>query len=105
MRRLEVVLTVSALADLEAIESWLFDEGAPIPILEAYMDRLRRGCLALGDAPGKGWPRDDLAPGLRVAHFESSVLIAYRVAGDQVEIVSLFRRGRDYDAILTASSS
>ncbi len=42
----------------------------------------------------------DLAPGLRGLPFERSAIVFYVVETDHVLIASVYRRGRDYVAIL-----
>ena len=51
---------------------------------------------------GEGlWRRPaDLGPGIRIAPFEHSAVVAYRVEDDAVEIVNVFYGGRDYEAAL-----
>ena len=44
--------------------------------------------------------RDDLGTGFRSVPFERSAIIFYVVEPEQVFITNIFRRGRDYEAIL-----
>jgi toxin ParE1/3/4 len=65
-----------------------------------YAARIEERCRRIGNAPHSGRPRDDLAPGLRTVAFERSALICYIIDEDIVWITNIFRRGRDYEAIL-----
>lgn len=65
-----------------------------------YAARIEERCGRIGNAPHSGRPRDDLAPGLRTIPFEKSALICYVIEDDTVWITNVFRRGRDYEAIL-----
>jgi toxin ParE1/3/4 len=56
-------------------------------------------CESLLDFPMQGRARDDIRKGLRtmpVAHG----IVAYRLIGDDVEVVRIFSGGRDYERIL-----
>lgn len=65
-----------------------------------FVDRIRRRCEAIGELP-EGYPaRPDLGPDIRIAPFERSAVIAYRVIDAAVEIVDMFYGGRDYEAIM-----
>ena len=44
--------------------------------------------------------RPDLRPGLRVIPYGRSVVIAYQVAGDTIEILRIFYGGQDYETIM-----
>lgn len=65
-----------------------------------YAARIEERCRRIGNAPYSGRPRDDLATGLRTIPFEKSALICYVIEDDTVWIINIFRRGRDYEAIL-----
>jgi toxin ParE1/3/4 len=64
-----------------------------------FVDRIRDRCRRIGFLPYGGRPRDDLDPGLRKVPFERKAVIAYKVSGDVVEIISIFHGGRDYEAV------
>ena len=63
-----------------------------------FLDRIEAACRGLIDFPEKGVPRDDIATGLRTWPVERRVLIAYRLTGDQVEILRVLYAGRDFRA-------
>lgn len=79
--------------DIEAITS-----SARLAV--GYAARIEERCSRIGNATRSGRPRDDLAPGLRTIAFERSALICYVIEDDVVWITNIFRRGRDYEAIL-----
>ena len=85
------------LADLIA---YIEEASGSIGVALNYADRLEARCLRIGEAPLSGRNRDDLAPGLRSVPFERSAIVFYVVEADQVLIASVFRRGRDYEAVL-----
>jgi plasmid stabilization system protein ParE len=44
--------------------------------------------------------RDDIRPGLRLAHFERRVVVAFTITPELVRIGRIFYGGRDYAALL-----
>jgi toxin ParE1/3/4 len=54
----------------------------------------------LRDSPGQGKVRLDFRPSLRVIPYGRSVVIAYRVVGDTIEILRIFYGGQDYETIM-----
>jgi toxin ParE1/3/4 len=89
----KVVLAPSASDDLFSIYVYVA-EAAGTLVADAYDARLRGACLKLGDFPGRGTPREELAPGLRSISFERRVTIYYRLVGSSVEIVRILHKGR-----------
>lgn len=90
----------SAWSDLDQI-FWYIVEASGMPrTAHAYVRQIEAQCLQLAHAPYSGRPRHDLAPGLRTVAFERSALICYVIDGDTVWITNIFRRGRDFEAIL-----
>ncbi len=84
----------------ERVISYLADQGAEQAVIRGFVGRIRRQCEKIGDAPN-GFPsREDLGPGIRIAPFERSAVIAYRVVDSTVEIVNVFYGGRDYAALM-----
>ena len=51
-------------------------------------------------SPSAGVARDELRPGLRLAHFEKRVVAAFTITPDQVRIGRIFYGGQDYAALL-----
>ncbi|GEP01087.1 type II toxin-antitoxin system RelE/ParE family toxin [Methylobacterium haplocladii] len=99
MRRLEVVISGEADADLLQIYRWVYEASRDPQVADRFLDRLISRCDRIGDAPRGGRPRDDLEPALRTMPFEHSAVIAYRVEPDHVLITNIFYGGRDYEAL------
>jgi len=66
-----------------------------------FIDRIEAACLQLEIFPERGRLREELAPGIRILGFERRVTIAFRVQGDQVEILRIFYGGRDFETALS----
>lgn len=99
MRTLPVLFRDEAVVDLEDVATYLVVEGADSSVVMGFIARIEAQCLKIGDMP-EGYPRrPDLGPDIRLAPFERSAVIAYRLADDTVEIVNVFYGGRDYSAI------
>ncbi|MDR3510461.1 MAG: type II toxin-antitoxin system RelE/ParE family toxin [Caulobacteraceae bacterium] len=105
MRRLRVVYRPEAVADLEGIYRFLVRTGAFPGVAQRYVRRIRDRCGRIGDAPLGCAPREDLAPGIRLAAFEQRVVIAYRIEAEAVEITNVFYGGRDYEALYRGRDS
>jgi toxin ParE1/3/4 len=99
----KVVLRPQAEADLESIYRFIENDSRARAM--NYIRRLRERCEALRYFPERGRPRDDILPGLRILTFERSAVIEYMIEGDQVRIVDIFYRGRDYEAILRGAAT
>ena len=56
--------------------------------------------MALASFPERGTRRDDILPGLRTIGFEHRASIAFRVTGEQVEIMAIAYAGRAFEADL-----
>jgi toxin ParE1/3/4 len=104
MRRFRITYRPDAVADLEELFRYLVRRGAAAPVARRFVGRVRDRCRRICEAPLGGSPRDDLAPGIRIAPFERRAVIAYLVTGDRVEIVNIFYGGRDYEAIYRAAA-
>ncbi|NDW04245.1 type II toxin-antitoxin system RelE/ParE family toxin [Jiella pacifica] len=98
MRRVDVIYRDEARLDLEQIYDAIFEISRSHDVAEGFVERVRARCEKIGDAPLGGRRRDDLRPCLRSVPFEKSPLILYRVA-EAVEIVNIFLRGRNYEAL------
>jgi toxin ParE1/3/4 len=89
-----------AWSDLDEI-FWYIAETSGMPrTAHAYVRRIEARCFQLVAAPYAGRLRDDLFSGLRTVPFERSALICYVIDGDTIWITNIFRRGRDFEAIL-----
>lgn len=100
MRELPVFLREEAIADLEEVYDFIVGNGAPPPVAIGFIRRIRIRCEKIGLAPDGGMPRPDLGETIRLAPFEKSAVIAYRVHDDAVEVVNIFYGGRDYEALM-----
>jgi len=100
MRRLAVRFREEAIADLTEILDHLISEGAGQGTALGFIGRIQEKCETIGGLP-EGYPaRPDLGPGIRIAGFERSAVIAYRLHDETVEIVNVFYGGRDYEALM-----
>jgi toxin ParE1/3/4 len=95
VKRRIVVFSPEAQADLIEIYEWILTAAGPQVAL-TYIERLESHCLGLDIASERGRRRDDLRPGLRVAG-ERRITVAFAVDEDQVTILRLFSRGRDWE--------
>ena len=100
MKRLPVEYRPEALADLETIFLYVLEISQNFTTASSFTDRIFERCERIGDAPWGGVSRADLGRDIRLIPFEKRAAILYRVIGDRVEIVNVFYRGRDYEAIL-----
>lgn len=90
-----VVFGRLAIKRLDELYDYIAGASSPV-IAISYLRRIRRVCLSLAEFPERGHRRDDILPGLRVMGFERRVTIAFRVSGQQVEIVTVAYGGRDF---------
>ncbi len=97
MRHRPVKFTEIAQDDLLSLEIWL-ENVAGKPTSRRYVDRLIDFCHQLDVASERGTQRPDLAPGLRILGFERRVTIAFAVHDDRVDILRIFRAGRNWEA-------
>jgi toxin ParE1/3/4 len=100
MKSRQVSLSESAQRDLFDIEVWLETQTSK-RFARNYTDRLVEYCTRLDIASRRGSPRDDVLPGLRIIGFERRLTIAFAVHDDRVEILRVFRGGRDWEAELS----
>ncbi len=99
MEKFEVVFRPEAADDLAEIHRWIVEASGEPGIAAAFTARIVAFCEKIGAMAHAGRPRDDLWPGLRTLPFEKRTVIAYRIAGGQVEITNVFHGGRDYEAL------
>lgn len=99
IRRLPVLLSEQAVADLEAIAGHILGASGSEKIASGFATRIRQRCKRIGDVPHGGRPRNDLSPGLRTVPFEHSAVIAYIIDEDSVRITNVFYGGRDFEAL------
>ena len=99
MMHLPVQLREDAIADLQEIASFIAKSGGSQKTALAFISRIKAKCLKIGAIPNGSPLREDLGPGIRLAVFERSAVIAYRVFPENVEIINVFYGGRDYEAL------
>lgn len=97
MKKRRVVFAPEARDDVNALYDWIAQAADPDTAL-GYIERLEAYCRDLELAGARGTARDDIRKGLRVLGFERSLTIAIAVDGDQVTVLRLFYRGRDWEA-------
>ena len=90
----------TAQTDLLDLEIWL-ESVAGQEIARRYVDRLIDQCFRLDIASERGSRHDDVRPGLRIVGFEKGASIAFEVSENSVNILRLFRAGRDWEAELS----
>ena len=96
MKRREVEFAETAQSDLLRLETWL-EHAVGKRTARRYVDRLIDFCHDLDIASERGTQRDDLLAGLRIIGFERRVTIAFAVHDDRVDILRIFRAGRDWE--------
>jgi toxin ParE1/3/4 len=91
-----------AVDDLENIYQFIAQD-SPIRA-HRFVGRIQQRCDLLRDAPEQGRLRPDLRNGLRVVPYGRSVVIAYQVTADAVEVLRVFYGGQDYETIMGGES-
>lgn len=99
MKRLTVEYRPEAIGDIEAIFLYVLEASQNFTTASNFTDRIFDRCENVGNAPLGGVARPDLGEGIRAVPFERKAVILYRVGEKAVEIVNVFYRGRDYEAI------
>jgi len=100
MKILPIRWSDAAEEDVNELVDYIAEASGSLNIAIAYSRRIQVRCEKIGLVPFGGARRDDLSPGLRCIPFERSALVFYRIVADTVWITNIFRRGRDYEAIL-----
>jgi toxin ParE1/3/4 len=95
-----VVFRPAAERDLAALYAFIRDANGGPEVAIGYVRRIRSFCEGLEPFPERGVARDDIRPGLRLAHFEKRVVVAFTVSLEEVRIGRIFYGGRDYAALL-----
>ena len=65
-----------------------------------YTEAVIAFCEGLGQFPGRGTPRDDIRPAMRVTNYRRRTVVAYAIQGDRVSILGVFYGGQDYESAL-----
>ncbi len=100
MKRRRIIIAPEAEADLDGIEGWIVDS-ASSRVATTFISSIFDFCESLDIASERGHRRDDLRKGLRIVGFERRLTIAFAVHDDRVEILRIFRGGRDWEAELS----
>jgi toxin ParE1/3/4 len=95
-----VVFRPAAERDLAALYAYIRDDRGGPEVAIGYVRRIRSFCEGLEPFPERGVARDDIRPGLRLAHFERRVVVAFTFTPELVRIGRIFYGGRDYAALL-----
>jgi plasmid stabilization system protein ParE len=69
--------------DLTALYAYIRDANGGPEVAIGYVRRIRSFCEGLEPFPERGVARDDIRPGLRLAHFERRVVVAFTVLSDK----------------------
>lgn len=104
IQRLAVVLSESAISDLEAIGTYILENSLSEKVANGFVDRIKERCQSIGNAPRGGRSRNDIVSGLRTVPFEHSAVIAY-VIENVIRIVNIFYGGRDYETLIRDGGS
>ncbi|MFB9947838.1 type II toxin-antitoxin system RelE/ParE family toxin [Rhizobium puerariae] len=82
-------------ADLEAIYHFIARDSPERAI--GFIRRIRAFCGTLQTMTMRGRSRDDLAAGVRTLVFERRVVVAYRVAAEELTVLRIFYAGQNLD--------
>ena len=97
---LKVIYQSEAEDDLDALFSYILNQGNSAATAYQYTERIRTYCNSLITFPHRGTKRDDLYPGIRIIGFERRVTIAFAVTDDTVLIARILYGGRDIEALM-----
>jgi len=86
--------------DLEAIYRFI-GQDSPARAF-SFIERIQKRCDLLRDAPEQGRARPDLGPRLRIVSYGRSIVIAYQITKNTVEVVRIFYGGQDYEAVMSS---
>jgi toxin ParE1/3/4 len=87
-----------AAEDLEAIYR-IIAQDKPTSAF-GFIEKIQRRCDLLRFSPEQGRARPELRAGLRVIPYGRSVVIAYQIVEDTIEILRIFYGGQDYETIM-----
>jgi toxin ParE1/3/4 len=85
--------------DLEAIYRFIAQDSPARAF--SFIERIQKRCDLLRDSPEQGRVRPDLRPGLRIVPYGRSVVIAYEITENTVDVVRIFYGGQDYETIMS----
>src|SRR5262245_27113639 len=88
--------------DLEAIYRFIAQD-SPARAFN-FIERIQKRCDLLRDLPEQGRVRSDLRPGLRIVPYGRSIVIAYEITENTVDVVRIFYGGQDYETIMSGEA-
>jgi toxin ParE1/3/4 len=94
----KLIYRLQAEEDLEAIYQFIAHDSPARAF--SFIDQIQERCDLLRDPPEQGRARPDLRRGLRVVPYGRSVVIAYQITSDAIEVVRIFYGGQDYETIM-----
>jgi toxin ParE1/3/4 len=100
MRNLPVIFRQGATKDLDGIFDYLLEQGASIRVARGFVGRIEAQCERIGNLPEGYSARPELGQGVRIAPFEHSAVIVYRMTEAAVEILRVYYGGRNYQEIM-----
>lgn len=100
MRPRAVIIGPTARADLADLYDWIANS-ATAPVADRYVSRVMDFIDGLDLASERGTRVDHIRSGVRVVGFEGRLTIAFEVDDHDVRILSVFRAGQDWAAILS----
>ncbi|WP_420799093.1 type II toxin-antitoxin system RelE/ParE family toxin [Nesterenkonia muleiensis] len=89
-------LTDYAIADLQHRWEYLEDVAGP-EIADSDHFKIIDFCQTLLSTAKSRPERGDIAPGCRLAFHDKRIAVAYRVIGDNVEVVGVYSSRQDYE--------
>ena len=96
----QIVFSPEAREQLAGLFQYLAAVSTP-DIATGYTDAIMDYCESLTRFPICGVSRDDVRPGLRVAHYKKRTAIAFTVDKSIVAIIGIFYGGQDYETLLS----
>lgn len=85
---------ITELAESDLAKIWAYIAQFDPVAAELFTDTLRAFCHKLANAPERGRPRDDFAPGLR-SHRVKDYYIYYFIIDEGIEIARIVHGARD----------
>lgn len=107
MKTYSVFFTSEAENDLGAIYDYIALEKSMPDVAWTYIQKLKKACATLENAPLRGCQRDDLRQNLRILSLAKNAVAAFEVdeTRQTVMVLNIFYGGRDYDTIMKGAES
>jgi toxin ParE1/3/4 len=96
VKRYTVRFLKAANSDLQSIFEWIAEASGYMEVAQKFVDRIIDRCERLESFPEIGMARDDLGKGIRLLAFERKASIFYCIKDDEVQIINVMYKGRDY---------